>query len=143
MLALGGTYWVTLAGAAALVLTQGRSKPTIVGKLVGGLASLYNITSYFGDILSYSRIMALMLAGGIIASIVNVLGSLQGSIFVFIIVFLIGHSFNIGINIIGTYVHAARLQYLEFFSKFYVDGGKPFRPLAIKTKYYDIIKEDK
>jgi V/A-type H+-transporting ATPase subunit I len=96
------------------VLTQGRSKPTIVGKLVGGLASLYNITSYFGDILSYSRIMALMLAGGIIASIVNVLGSLQGSIFVFIIVFLIGHSFNIGINIIGTYVHAARLLYLEF-----------------------------
>ena len=143
VMALGGTYWVVIAGVAALVLTQGRSKPTIVGKLVGGLASLYNITSYFGDILSYSRIMALMLAGGIIASIVNVLGSLAGSIFVFIIVFIIGHTFNMGINIIGTYVHAARLQYLEFFGKFYVDGGKPFRPLAIKTKYYDIIKEDK
>ncbi len=140
VLALGGSYWVALAGAAALVCTQGRHKPTLLGKLAGGLASLYNITSYFGDILSYSRLMALMLAGGIIASIVNILGSLQGSIIVFIIVFIIGHAFNIGINIIGTYVHAARLQYLEFFGKFYVDGGKPFRPLEIKTKHYDVVR---
>jgi V/A-type H+-transporting ATPase subunit I len=140
VIALGGTYWVLLAGVAALVLTQGRHKPTIAGKLVGGIASLYNVTSYFGDILSYSRLMALMLAGGIIASIVNILGSLNGSIVFFIIVFIIGHTFNMGINIIGTYVHAARLQYLEFFGKFYVDGGKPFRPLEIKTKYYDIVK---
>lgn len=140
--ALGGTWLVAVAGVLALLLTQGRAKPTLVGKLVGGLASLYDITSYFSDVLSYSRIMALMLAGGIVASIVNILGSLFGSVILFIPIFIIGHAFNIGINVIGTYVHAARLQYLEFFGKFYADGGKPFRPLEVKTKYFDIVKED-
>jgi len=139
--ALGGTWMVALAGVLALVLTQGRAKPSFIGKLVGGLASLYDITSYFSDVLSYSRIMALMLAGGIVASIVNILGGLFGNIFLFIPIFIIGHAFNIGINVIGTYVHAARLQYLEFFGKFYVDGGKPFRPLSVNTKYYEIVKE--
>ncbi len=140
--ALGGTWLVALAGVLALLLTQGRAKPTIMGKLVGGLASLYDITSYFSDILSYSRIMALMLAGGIVASIVNILGGLFGNIILFIPIFIIGHVFNIGINVIGTYVHAARLQYLEFFGKFYADGGKAFRPLEVKTKYFDIVKEE-
>ena len=140
--ALRGFWWIAIAGVAALVLTQGRAKPTIPGKIVGGIASLYDITSYFSDILSYSRLMALMLAGGIVASIVNVLGSLFGSVILFFPIFIIGHAFNIGINVIGTYVHAARLQYLEFFGKFYVDGGKPFRPLDRKTKYFEIIKEE-
>ncbi len=140
--ALGMTWWVCIAGAAALVLTQGRDKPSIVGKIIGGLASLYDITGFLGDILSYSRLMALLLASSVIASVVNVLGSLSGSIIVFIVVFLIGHAFNMGINIIGTYVHAARLQYLEFFGKFYKDGGRAFAPLKINTKFYDIIKEE-
>ncbi len=142
VLATGGTYWIAVAGVAALLLTQGRAKPTVAGKIIGGLASLYDITSYLSDVLSYSRIMALMLAGGIVASIVNILGSLPGSIILFVPIFIIGHVFNIGINVIGTYVHAARLQYLEFFGKFYVDGGRAFRPLGIKTKYFDIIEED-
>ena len=136
--ALKGIWWFAIAGVAALVLTQGRAKPTIPGKLVGGLASLYDITSYFSDVLSYSRLMALMLAGGIVASIVNVLGSLFGSVILFIPIFIIGHAFNIGINVIGTYVHAARLQYLEFFGKFYQEGGKPFKPFAVRSKYFDI-----
>ncbi len=140
--ALGGTWLVALAGVLALLLTQGRAKPTLIGKLVGGLASLYDITSYFSDVLSYSRIMALMLAGGIVASIVNILGGLFGNIILFIPIFIVGHVFNIGINVIGTYVHAARLQYLEFFGKFYADGGKAFRPLEVKTKYFDIVKEE-
>lgn len=140
--ALGITWVVCIAGVAALLLTQGRSKPTLVGKIIGGVASLYDITSYLGDILSYTRLMALLLASSVIASVVNVLGSLSGSIIVFIVVFLIGHAFNMGINIIGTYVHAARLQYLEFFGKFYKDGGRAFAPLSYKTKYTDIIKEE-
>jgi len=140
--ALGGTWLVAVAGVLALVLTQGRSKPTFAGKLVGGIASLYDITSYFSDVLSYSRIMALMLAGGIVANIVNILGGLFGNIFIFIPIFVLGHVLNIGINVIGTYVHAARLQYLEFFGKFYADGGKAFRPLEVKTKYFDIVKEE-
>ena len=141
--ALGKGWVVAIIGAAMLVLTQGREKPTIIGKLVGGLASLYDITSYIGDILSYTRLMALMLAGSVIASVVNVLGSMGGSVIVFIIVCVIGHAFNMAINIIGTFVHAARLQYLEFFGKFYEEGGRPFRPLSYKTKYTDIVKEEK
>ena len=140
--ALGKGWWVAIAGAAALICTQGRDKPTIFGKFFGGLYSLYDITSYLGDILSYTRLMALLLAGSVIASVVNVLGSLTGSIAAFIVIFLIGHIFNMGINIIGTYVHAARLQYLEFFGKFYRDGGRAFAPLSIRTKYVEVIKEE-
>ncbi len=140
--ALKGFWWLAVAGVLMLLLTQGRHKNTVGGKITGGLASLYDITSYFSDLLSYSRLMALMLAGGIVASIVNVLGSLFGSIILFIPIFIVGHLFNVGINVIGTYVHAARLQYLEFFGRFYEDGGKPFRPLGRKTKYFEIVKED-
>ncbi len=137
--ALGGTWYVCYAGVAALILTQGRAKKGILGKLFGGLGSLYNITSYLSDILSYSRLMALMLAGSVIASIVNMLGAMPGSIIAFIPIFLFGHAFNMAINIVGTYVHTSRLQYLEYFGKFYKDGGREFSPLRINTNYVDII----
>lgn len=136
---LNSNLTVLWIGVAFLILTQGRHKKGIIGKLFGGIASLYDITSWLGDVLSYSRLMALMLATTVIASVVNILGSLPGSVIVFIPIFLFGHTFNLGINVIGTYVHAARLQYLEFFSKFYIDGGKPFRPLQYDTKYVDIV----
>ena len=137
---LGRGWIVALVGVAMLILTQGRDKPTLIGKLIGGVSSLYDVTSYLGDVLSYTRLMALMLAGSVIASVVNTLGSLPGSMVAFVIIFIIGHLFNMGINIIGTFVHAARLQYLEFFGKFYKEGGKPYRPFAYKTKYTDIVK---
>ena len=127
-----------IVGVVALILTQGRHKETVVGKLFGGVASLYDITSWLGDFLSYSRLMALMLATSVIASVMNILGSLPGNIIAFVVIFLIGHFFNIGINLIGTYVHAARLQYLEFFGKFYKEGGIPFKPLAYRTRYVDV-----
>lgn len=142
VLALGHGPYVLIAGALALILTQGRDKPTVLGKLMGGLASLYDITSYFSDVLSYTRLMALLLATSVIAQVVNILGTLPGSIIAFVPIFLIGHGFNMAVNIIGTYVHAARLQYLEFFGKFYKDGGRPFSPLHFNTKYVDIIKEE-
>ncbi|MDD6189842.1 MAG: V-type ATP synthase subunit I [Clostridiales bacterium] len=147
---LKGNWWVALAGALALVLTQGREKPTIIGKFVGGLKSLYDITSWLGDILSYTRLMALMLAGGVIAQVFNMLGNMAGSavpskilgLIVFLLIFVVTQLFNMAINIIGTFVHAARLQYLEFFNRFYEDGGKPFKPFKFKTKYTEIIKEE-
>ena len=135
---LGKGPILLIAGVVALVATQGRHKKGIFGKLFGGVASLYDITSWLGDFLSYSRLMALMLATSVIASVMNILGSLPGNIIAFVVIFLIGHFFNIGINLIGTYVHAARLQYLEFFGKFYKEGGKPFKPLAYRTKYVDV-----
>lgn len=139
---LKGSWVVTWIGVAMLVLTQGRSSPSIPGKIIGGLASLYNVTGYFGDVLSYSRLMVMMLAGSVIGSIFNLLGAMPGNIVVFAVVFLVGHTFNMGLNIIGTFVHDARLQYLEYFGKFYKEGGRPFRPLAINTKFVDIIKEE-
>lgn len=142
VLVLNGSSTVILAGVAALVLTQGRHKKGIVGKFFGGIASLYDVTSWLGDILSYTRLMALMLAGTVIASVFNILGTLPGNFLVFIVVFIIGHAFNMGINIIGTYVHAARLQYLEFFSKFYKEGGIPFNPLRYNTKYVDVVTKE-
>ncbi len=92
--------------------------------------------------MSYSRLMVMMLAGSVIGSIFNLLGAMPGNIIIFAVVFLVGHTFNMGLNIIGTFVHDARLQYLEYFGKFYKEGGRPFRPLAINTKFVDIIKEE-
>ena len=148
--AVTGSWWVALAGALALVLTQGRDRPTIIGKAVGGFKSLYDITSWLGDILSYTRLMALMLAGSVIAQVFNMLANMAGNavsskivgLILFLVIFFVTQLFNMAINIIGTFVHAARLQYLEFFGKFYEDGGKPFKPLSFKTKYTDIIKEE-
>ena len=143
--ALGRPWWLIIAGCLVLVLTQGRHKKGVFGKLFGGVASLYDVTSWLSDILSYARLMALMLATSVIAQVFNTLGSLGGrtvfGILMFVVVFLIGHVFNIAVNLIGTYVHAARLQYLEFFGKFYKEGGVPFRPLKYDTKYVDIEEE--
>jgi len=147
LLALGHGAGLMAAGAVSVVLASGRHAKSLPGKLFGGLGKLYNITNYLSDVLSYIRLMALFLATGVISSVFNMLGSMLGAgiggvigIIGFFVVFLIGHAFNMGMNIIGTYVHAIRLQYLEFFGKFYKDGGRPFQPLAIRTKYYDIIE---
>ncbi len=138
LFAVNGTAWGIIAGFAALLLTQGRHKKGFFGKLFGGIASWYDITSWLGDVLSYSRLMALMLATTVIAQVMNILGTLAGNVVVFFLIFIIGHVFNIGINLIGTYVHAARLQYLEFFTKFYKEGGRPFQPLRYETRYVDV-----
>jgi len=121
------------------------------GKVTGIVSGLYNgATGYLGDFLSYSRLMALMLAGSVIASVFNQLGSLINSggkgptvagTILFVVVFCIGHVLNFLLNIIGCFVHTLRLQYLEFFGKWYRDGGKPFKPLTINTKFFDITKE--
>ncbi|MDR0292598.1 MAG: V-type ATP synthase subunit I [Oscillospiraceae bacterium] len=141
---VGGTYWI-FAGLVLLVLTQGYSKKGVFGKLFGGITKLYDITSYLSDVLSYSRLMALGLAGGVIGSVFNSLGAMPASIpvagpVIFLVIFAAGHSFNFAINIIGTYVHAARLQYIEYFSKFYDSPGEPFKPLQAGTKYVDIVE---
>lgn len=141
LLAVKGIPYLLLAGVVCLILTQGRHNKGILRKLWGGVASLYDVTSWLSDILSYSRLMALMLATTVIASVVNMLGTLPANLLIFIPIFLFGHTFNLGINLIGTYVHAARLQYLEYFGKFYKDGGRAFRPLRYETVYVDVCRE--
>ena len=150
------SWWVIFAGIAVMILAKNNILLYVgialmvisaflqgkgLGRLTGIFGAVYNgLTGYLGDILSYSRLMALMLAGSVIASVFNQLGAL-GGIFLFIPVFLIGHALSIFLNIIGCFVHTMRLQFLEFFGKWYRDGGKPFKPLNYNTKYVDI-KED-
>lgn len=133
-----------VGGAAGLVLTQGRSSKNPILKLMNGILSLYDITSIVGDVLSYSRLMALGLATGVIASVINVLGSLGGNSIVglisFILISIFGHALNFAINMLGAYVHTNRLQYVEFYQKFYEGGGKKYKPFSFNTKYFNFKK---
>ena len=125
-----------------LVLTQGYGKKGVLGKLMGIFGSLYNnITGYFSDILSYSRLMALMLAGAVIAQVFNTLGGITGNVITFFIISMIGNALNFALNLLGCYVHDMRLQCLEYFGRFYEDGGKPFRPISIEPHFVDIVKK--
>ena len=134
--------YALLAALAILVLTQGYGRKGILGKLMGIGSSLYNnITGYFSDILSYSRLMALMLAGAVIAQVFNTLGVITGNIFSFLLISIIGNALNFALNLLGCFVHDMRLQCLEYFSRFYEDGGRPFQPLNIETKFVNIGKE--
>ena len=137
---------IAIACAVGLILTQGRGKKGIFGKLIGGVASLYDITSYVSDLLSYSRLMALGLTTGVMAQVFNMLSTLFGtSIFGVICmaaVFIVGHAVTIGLNVLGSYVHTMRLQYVEMFSKFYEGGGKPFEAFSAKTKNFKIKNTD-
>ncbi|MGM9543329.1 MAG: V-type ATP synthase subunit I [Candidatus Limivicinus sp.] len=154
-----GALWVTLVGIILCVLKIGNVSgvPVVLviglvmvfyggsrsakglGKLLSIFTTLYNTaTGWFGDILSYSRIMALMLAGSVIATVFNTIGAIANSFWLFIPVFLIGHTLNFALNLLGCYVHDLRLQCLEYFGKFYEDGGRPFKPLEVTTKYYNV-----
>ena len=140
--ALGYAKYGVIAALVILVLTQGYGKKGIMGKLMGIGGSLYNnITGYFSDILSYSRLMALMLAGSVVAMVFNTLGAITGNVVLFIIISMIGNTLNFALNLLGCFVHDMRLQCLEYFGRFYQDGGKPFNPLCITTKYVDIINK--
>ena len=133
-------------GAVGIILTAGRDSRSPVKRFLKGLYGLYNVTGYLSDILSYSRLLALGLATGVIATVFNKMGSMMGGgiggAILFILVFLIGHTLNIGINLLGAYVHTNRLQFVEFFGKFYEGGGKAFSPFSAHTRYYKF-KEDK
>ena len=137
---------IAIGCAVGLVLTQGRSKKGIVGKAIGGLASLYDITSYISDLLSYSRLLALGLTTGVMAQVFNMLSTMMGKSvvgFIFmLVIFIVGHLVNIGLNALGSYVHTMRLQYVEMFGKFYEGGGNEFQPFSLQSKYIKI-QEDK
>jgi V/A-type H+-transporting ATPase subunit I len=141
LIATIGKY-MALTGAAMLILTQGRNEKNIFKRLITGVLSLYNVTGFFSDVLSYSRLLALGLATGVIASVINAIGTLfgfsVGGIIILVIVFIVGTVFNILINVLGAFVHASRLQYVEFFGKFYEGGGKAFEPFKINTKFTNL-----
>ena len=161
------TWWIILAGGAMAVLKVGNVSgiPVVLcigclmlvygagrgkkgfGKVTGLVGAVYNgVTGFFSDILSYVRLMALMLSGAVLAQVFNMLSTMFGKswfgIILLIIVFIIGHAINIGLNALGSYVHTMRLQYVEMFGKFYEGGGKQFKPFKLNSKYIKI-QEDK
>ncbi len=137
---IGGV--MALIGALGVILFGGRESKNPAKRLLKGLYALYGVSSWLSDILSYSRLLALGLATGVIAQVFNKMGSMLGGgvvgAIVFILVFLIGQTLNIGINALGAYVHCNRLQFVEFFGKFYNGGGEKFTPFSANTKYFKI-----
>ena len=137
--------WMAIIGAVGILCMSARTTKNPVLRLALGAYDLYNISGWLSDVLSYSRLLALGLATGVIASVVNQMGSMFGGgpvgAVLFIIIFCFGHLFNLAINLLGAYVHTCRLQYVEFFGKFYEGGGREFSPFKQNTKYVDI-KED-
>lgn len=139
-----------LVGAALILVFKGRTKPKIFGKITGGLGELYNITGVLSDILSYARLFALGIATGVIGQVFNTLcgmlmqgkslgGQIAGGALAIILLILL-HTFNLAINTLGAFVHCARLQYVEFYGKFYEAGGRAFQPLSYKTRHIQVTK---
>lgn len=157
-----GAWWVILAGAALLPLAgrtagvtalltgagmlvagQARARRSVAGTLGGLAGAVYRgVTGLFGDVLSYSRLMALMLSGAIIATVFNTLGAVPGNVAAFLVISLLGNALNFALNLLGCFVHDLRLQCLEFFGRFYEPGGRPFQPLCIRTRYTELVKEE-
>ena len=157
-----GTWWVLYLAVGLLALGVGNiaGYPVVLiigivmlavgstrnakgfGKIGSFVGAVYNgVTGIFSDVMSYARLMALMLSGSIIASVFNTLGGITGNVFFFLLISMLGNTLNFALNLLGCYVHDLRLQCLEFFNRFYESGGKPFRPLAYQTNYVEIKEE--
>lgn len=136
---------ITVVGMVIIILMSGRANKNWGIRVALGAYDIYGVTGWLSDVLSYSRLLALGLATGVIGSVINMMASMKGNsvggVIIFIIVFIFGHTLNILINLLGAYVHTNRLQYVEFFGKFFDGGGKPFKPFKTINRYVEI-KED-
>jgi V/A-type H+/Na+-transporting ATPase subunit I len=135
--------YLLYASIAFIVLTQGRDKSNIIVKFLSGVLGLYDLVGYMSDVLSYSRLLALGLATAIIGMAVNIIAGLAGGIpyigiVLAIIVLVVGHVFNLGINALGSFIHSGRLQFVEFFGKFLEGGGAAFKPFARDSRFVNI-----
>ncbi len=145
---IGTQICYVLAGIGALgtVLFGGRESKNWALRILQGVYALYNaLSGWLSDTLSYARLLALGLASGVVGSVMNELGVMAGGgvvgAIVFIMIFAAGHGMNFGINVLGAYVHSNRLEYIEFFGKFYEGDGRKFKPFGMNTKYYKIVEE--
>lgn len=133
---------LAIASSVGIILTNGRESKNPFKRFLKGLYAFYGISGYLSDVLSYSRLLALGLATGVIGMVINKMAAMAGKgvvgPIIFSIIFIFGHTLNLAINALGAYVHTNRLQYVEFFGKFYEGGGRTFNPFKMKTKYYKI-----
>lgn len=150
---IGGGAWAALGGGTPakvililgglMLLVGGTRKAKGFGKVTSAVGIVYNgISGFFSDILSYVRLMALMLSGSVIASVFNTLGATFNNVIPFVIISLVGNALNLALNLLGCYVHTLRLQCLEFFGRFYKEGGRPFKPLTVDTNFVEVLKEE-
>ena len=133
---------MAIGGMVGILLMAGRRTKNPVKRLLLGAYSLYDTTSWLSDLLSYSRLLALGLATGVIAQVINTMAAMGGKsvvgVIMFIVIFIIGHTFNMAINLLGAYVHTNRIQYVEFFGKFFAGGSREFTPFKENTKYVKV-----
>lgn len=140
--------WIALICSIGIIATNGRESKHPFKRFLKGAYALYGISSYLSDVLSYSRLLALGLATGVIATVINTMAAMAGGIggiigfIIFAVICVFGHLLNLGINALGAYVHTNRLQYVEFFGKFYEGGGRAFTPFSQRSKYFKF-KESK
>ena len=138
---------LAIGGMVVILLMSGRANKNWGLRIALGAYDIYGVTGWLSDALSYSRLLALGLATGVIASVINTMAAMVGEgkgiigLIIFFIIFIIGSVLNFAINLLGAYVHTNRLQYVEFFGKFYDGGGEPFEPFETKTKYIEFNKE--
>ena len=140
---------ISILSLVGLILTQGRAHKNPILRLLIGVKSLYDITGYVSDLLSFSRLMALGLTTAAMGAVFNLLGTLLGGgitgALLMLVIFPLGHAISFALNVLGAYVHTLRLQYVELFSKFYDGGGREFKSFSIKNKYVGLkngIKEE-
>lgn len=139
--------WLMYAAFAFVIATQGRASKNMFLRIGGGILSLNSLIAFVSDMLSYSRLLALGLATGIIGLVVNLIASMVHESIPVVgvvlagVVLLVGHVFNLGINALGAFIHSGRLQFVEFFPKFLEGGGVAFRPFGRVGKYVDNPKD--
>jgi V/A-type H+-transporting ATPase subunit I len=142
-----GIKWMAIVAALGIVGFTNRVSRNPAVRVGSGIYRLYNIaTSSLGDILSYTRLLALGMATGGIAMVINVIALIAKDIPVIgipavVFVLVAGHSFNIAVNTLGGFVHSARLQYVEFYPKFFEGGGRPFRPFKRELRYTRLVEK--
>ena len=133
---------MTIVGMVTIIFMSGRANKNWGIRVALGAYDIYGVTGWLSDVLSYSRLLALGLATGVIGSVINMMASMNGKsvigVIIFIVVFIFGHTLNILINLLGAYVHTNRLQYVEFFGKFFDGGGKQFKPFKTINRYVEI-----
>jgi V/A-type H+-transporting ATPase subunit I len=139
--------YLWLIAALSIFVSAGFNARGIGAKVGTGVYALYGLTGFFGDILSYSRLFALGLATGVIAQVVNILAGMVGGIpvigwLVMLILLVFGHIFNLAINALGAFIHTARLQFVEFFTKFFEGGGRRFVPFSRQFRFTTLIDEN-
>lgn len=140
--------YLLFVGIVVLLLFSAVGQRNPIKRLFSGLGALYGITGYISDLLSYSRILALALATSVIAMVVNILATMGGfsilGVVLFLVVMPFGHLLNLALSGLSAYVHTTRLQYVEFFGKFYTGGGLAFVPLSEqRTKYIRLQADEK